>query len=208
MAGEHGLPDLRLPAPEVAPLLLGCLVEHAGVTLRLTEVEAYAGADDPASHAFRGPTRRAATMFGPAGRLYVYLSYGIHVCANVVTGEEGQGSAVLLRAGEIVAGFELARARRPGSRDDDLARGPGRLGRALALGLDLDGTDLDAPGKAQGGVRLRYGPSPRRIGQGPRIGISRATDLPWRWWDATSSQVSGPVSARRAPRFGTPATRA
>src|SRR5207245_1342891 len=123
--------DLRLPVAEVAPALLGCLLVAGGVTVRLTEVEAYGGhGADPGSHAHRGPTPRSAIMFGPPGRLYVYFSYGMHWCANVVTGLEGEASAVLLRAGEVIGGLEQARSRRPGSRDDDLCRGPARLAKA------------------------------------------------------------------------------
>ena len=118
-----GLRDvLSGPVLEVAPRLLGAVLRHGDVAVRLTEVEAYDGPDDPGSHAFRGPTPRNAVMFGPAGFLYVYFTYGMHHCCNVVTGPEGTPSAVLLRAGEVVAGVEVARARRPRSTDRDLAR--------------------------------------------------------------------------------------
>src|SRR6185437_14611330 len=124
------------PVDRAARGLLGCLLTAGGVTVRLTEVEAYAGTgDDPASHAHRGRTRRNAIMFGPAGYTYVYFTYGMHWCMNVVCGVEGAASAVLLRAGSIVDGVEVARQRRPAARRDaDLARGPARL--CSALGID------------------------------------------------------------------------
>ena len=159
------------------------------VALRLTEVEAYSGqGEDPASHAHRGPTPRAEIMFGPPGRLYVYFSYGVHWCANVVVGPEGRGSAVLLRAGEVVVGEELAHARRPAARvARDLARGPARLTQALAIGPDDKGADLLDAGSP---VRLHRGPAPVAVSAGPRVGISLATDLPWRFWDADARSVS------------------
>jgi DNA-3-methyladenine glycosylase len=148
------------------------------VSIRLTEVEAYGGADDPGSHAYRRRTARNATMFGPPGHLYVYFTYGMHFCANVVTGEPGEPGAVLLRAGEVVEGRDLARARRSRSSDRDLARGPARLCQALAIGRDDDGADLRG-----GEVRLRPQPgSPRPIDSGPRVGLRAAGDRPWRFW--------------------------
>ena len=177
----------------VAPALLGCWVvtdRPAGrVALRLTEVEAYSGEGvDPASHAHRGPTPRAEIMFGPPGRLYVYFSYGVHWCANVVVGEEGDGEAVLLRAGEVVVGEELARSRRPAARSPrDLAGGPARLTQALAIGREDLGTDLLVEESA---VRLHRGPAPAAISSGPRVGISVATDLPWRFWETDAPSVS------------------
>ena len=159
------------------------------VALRLTEVEAYSGnGTDPAAHSHRGPTPRAAIMFGPPGRLYVYFSYGVHWCANVVVGPEGSGSAVLLRAGEVVAGEELARSRRPAARvARDLARGPARLAQALAIGPDDLDTDLLSPSST---VRLHRGPAPSAVSAGPRVGISRATELPWRFWETGAPSVS------------------
>ena len=127
---------------EVAPRLLNAVLRHGEVAVRLTEVEAYDGANDPGSHAYRGRTRRNAVMFGPAGHLYCYFTYGMHVCCNVVVGPDGDPGAVLLRAGEVVDGLETARERRPGSSDRDLARGPARLCRALGIGLEHDGVDL------------------------------------------------------------------
>jgi DNA-3-methyladenine glycosylase len=159
------------------------------VVVRLTEVEAYSGdGTDPAAHSHRGPTPRAAIMFGPPGRLYVYFSYGVHWCANVVVGAEGDGEAVLLRAGDVVVGEELARSRRPAARTArDLAGGPARLTQALAIGRnDLD-TDLLSPASA---VRLYRGPAPSAVSAGPRVGISVATDLPWRFWETDAPSVS------------------
>ncbi len=171
---------LDRPSTEVAPELLGCVLEHetAGglVAVVLTEVEAYAGAVDPASHAYRGRTARNAVMFGPAGHAYVYFTYGMHFCVNVVCMPAGTASAVLLRAGKVIAGEELARHRRaarargqagsprdlaPGPGDGpsgqagsprDLARGPGRLCQALGIDRALDGADLCAPASP---LRLR-----------------------------------------------------
>ena len=181
------------PVDEVAPALLGCWVvsdrPEGRVAVRLTEVEAYSGeGSDPASHAHRGPTPRAAIMFGPPGRLYVYFSYGVHWCANVVVGPDGRGSAVLLRAGDVVVGEDLARARRPAARAArDLARGPARLTQALAIGPgDKDADLLDVAGR----VRLHSAPPPAAISAGPRVGISQATELPWRFWEAGAASVS------------------
>jgi DNA-3-methyladenine glycosylase len=127
-------------------------------------------------------------MFGPPGRLYVYFSYGVHWCANVVVGADGDGEAVLLRAGEVVVGEELARSRRPAARSPrDLAGGPARLTQALAIGRDDLGTDLLSPESA---VRLHRGPAPTAISIGPRVGISLATDLPWRFWETDAPSVS------------------
>ena len=191
----------------MAPTLLGCWVvtdRPAGrVALRLTEVEAYAGdGTDPAAHSHRGPTPRAAVMFGPPGRLYVYFSYGVHWCANVVVGAEGQGSAVLLRAGDVVVGEELAASRRPSARTPrDLARGPARLTQALAIGPDDKDADLLDRSSS---VRLHRGEPPADVSAGPRVGISVATDLPWRYWDSGAASVStfrpGGKPRRRAGR--------
>jgi DNA-3-methyladenine glycosylase len=191
----------------VAPTLLGCWVvtdRPAGrVALRLTEVEAYAGdGTDPAAHSHRGPTPRAAVMFGPPGRLYVYFSYGVHWCANVVVGAEGQGSAVLLRAGDVVVGEELAASRRPSARTPrDLARGPARLTQALAIGPDDRDADLLDPSSS---VRLHRGEPPATVSAGPRVGISVATELPWRYWESGAASVStfrpGGKPRRRAGR--------
>ena len=185
--------ELLGPVDEVARSLLGCWVvtdrPEGRVALRLTEVEAYSGSGiDPAAHSHRGPTPRASIMFGPPGRLYVYFSYGVHWCANVVVGPEGDGEAVLLRAGEVVLGEELARSRRPSARSPrDLAGGPARLTQTLAIGRDDLGTDLL---HASSAVRLHRGPAPAAISAGPRVGISLATDLPWRFWETDAPSVS------------------
>jgi DNA-3-methyladenine glycosylase len=185
--------DLLGPVDVVAPALLGCWVvtdrPEGRVALRLTEVEAYSGAgEDPASHAHRGPTPRAAIMFGPPGRLYVYFSYGVHWCANVVVGPEGRGSAVLLRAGEVVVGEPLARSRRPAARAArDLARGPARLTQALGIGPADKAADLLDPASP---VRLHRGTVPAAVSAGPRVGISLAQELPWRFWETDAPSVS------------------
>jgi DNA-3-methyladenine glycosylase len=172
----------RLDAPSeiVAPALLGWRLSAHGVTVRLTEVEAYGGqGNDPGSHAHRGPTPRSAIMFGPAGRLYVYFTYGMHWCANVVTGPEGEASAVLLRAGEVVEGLEVARSRRPRARDRDLCRGPARLAQALGLDEHVLGVDLLDPALP---VRLEPGHHDGTVVSGPRVGLSVAVETPWRFW--------------------------
>jgi DNA-3-methyladenine glycosylase len=181
------------PVEAAAVGLLGCLVSAHGVTVRLTEVEAYDGVGlDAASHAHRGPTPRNAVMFGRPGLAYVYFTYGMHWCLNVVCGEEGVASAVLLRAGSIVDGLELARSRRTGSTDRDLARGPARLTQALALSGAQNGTDMlarDSP------VRLRPadpGPShgPADVRRGPRVGVVGEAQREWRFWLAGEPSVS------------------
>lgn len=199
------LPDLSGPVTEVAPGLLGCLLgvraEDGWAVVRITEVEAYDGEDDPASHAYRGINGRNAVMFGPPGHLYVYRSHGLHWCANVVTGRDGAASAVLLRAGEVIEGEEVARARR-GERatQRNLARGPGNLAQALGLSDDHYGTDL----LADGFVRLEPPASPvGNIGRGPRVGVSRADDWPWRWWLEGEPSVSAYRKAVRRTRGAT-----
>lgn len=179
------------PVEEVAPALLGCLLDAHGVTVRLTEVEAYAGEGrDPASHAHRGRTPRSEIMFGHPGRLYVYFSYGMHWCANVVCGTDGVAAAVLLRAGEVVRGAEVAQERRPACRrPSDLARGPARLATCLGLDAGTDGVDLCAP---ESPVRLERVATRRRPGivAGPRVGIATAVDRPWRFWLPGEPSVS------------------
>lgn len=175
--------------------LLGARLRANGVTVRIVEVEAYQGAQDPASHAFRGRTARNSVMFGPAGHLYAYRSYGVHTCLNVSAGLEGQGWAVLLRAGEVLDGVALARARRRNAADRQLARGPGNLGAALGLSPADDGADLLAPGSA---IRLLLaGGAELPFRSGPRVGVSDAADRPWRLWLPESRAVS---AYRRSPR--------
>ncbi len=156
-------------------------VGGAEVAVRLTEVEAYEGTEDPASHAFRGETARNGVMFGPAGHLYCYFTYGMHWCANVVCERVGRASAVLLRAGEVVRGVDTASSRRPAARAArDLARGPARLASCLALGRETNGVDLCDP---RSPVRLEsLGPPGALVNVGPRVGIAVATTRPWRFW--------------------------
>jgi DNA-3-methyladenine glycosylase len=238
-AVTKGLPAKRLPreffdrpATEVAPDLLGCVFWYdspAGcVAVRLVEVEAYMGPDDPASHSYRGRTARNAVMFGPPGYVYVYFTYGMHFCANLVCQPPGTPTAVLLRAGEVVAGTELAMRRRAGERDPaaddpvhktgivheaeastdssprngrvirpvDLARGPARLCQALGIDLSQDGIDVCGPGTPIGiGPPSESEQEARAAGDevistGPRVGISRAADRPWRYWLAGDRHVS------------------
>ena len=193
---------LARSALELAPRLIGAVVVSGvgldEVAVRLTEVEAYAGADDPASHAFRGPTPRTAVMFGPPGHLYCYFTYGMHWCANIVCGVEGEATAVLLRAGEVIGGQPAARVRRPAARRDvELARGPARLATCLGLAAAQNGADLCSPASP---VRLASLPSRRRVGvvSGPRVGISVATERPWRFWLAGAPSVSAFKAGGRA----------
>ena len=197
------------PAVEVAPLLLGALLTHetdAGtVVLRLTEVEAYLGEGvDPGSHAFRGRTRRNASMFGEPGSLYAYFTYGMHVCANVVCSPDGAASAVLLRAAEVVEGADLARARRGGDpAQRDLARGPARLTVAAGIRLDQDGSDLLAPPWG-----LELASDPPVPAAGPRVGVAGdggGPAYPWRFWIPGDPTVS---AYRPAVRRGQAAARA
>lgn len=166
---------------------MGGLLYGHGVAVRITEVEAYGGPDDPASHAF-SRTPRSEIMFGEPWRLYVYRSYGIHLCANVVTGPAQQASAVLIRAGEVVEGIAIARERRGAQvKDVALARGPGNLARSLGLTLD----DLDTDLQAADGVRLGATVDvPPDISAGPRVGVSAAADVAWRYWICGDPTVS------------------
>ncbi|WP_433287317.1 DNA-3-methyladenine glycosylase [Micromonospora sp. CA-244673] len=187
------------PVVPAARGLLGCRLTGHGVTVRITEVEAYAGtAGDPASHAHRGRTPRNAVMFGPAGHAYVYFTYGMHWCVNVVTGPDGEASAVLLRAGEVVDGLDAARERRPAVRKDvDLARGPARLCAALGIDRSVYGADLLGDGL----VRLRppLAPVPEAaVTAGPRVGVTGAHDVPWRFWITGEETVS--AYRRHVPR--------
>jgi len=192
---------LSRPSEVVAPELLGWQLTSASpegvVTIQLTEVEAYAGEADPASHAFSGPTPRNAVMFGPAGHLYVYFSYGMHWAANLICGPDGMASGVLLRSGEVVEGLEVVRERRGRVRDRDLARGPGRLTSALAITAEHKGAYLLDGGP----LRLEPGPPPETIAAGPRVGVSVEADRPWRFWEADSRFVS---DYKRSPRAAAP----
>lgn len=187
------------PVEAAARGLLGCLLTSADVTVRLTEVEAYGGVgEDPASHSHRGLTPRNSVMFGPAGHAYVYFTYGMYWCLNVVCGPDGLASAVLLRAGEVVSGVDVARGRRTAARSDaELARGPARLCQALAIDRSSYGTFL----LGDGALRL-VGPA-RPVGtaeieSGPRVGVTNAHDLAWRFWIAGDPTVS--TYRRHAPR--------
>jgi DNA-3-methyladenine glycosylase len=213
----------------VAPRLLGCVLEHQTpgglVAVELTEVEAYEGSADPASHAYRGRTARNGVMFGPPGYAYVYFTYGMHFCVNLVCLPEGTASAVLLRAGRVIEGVPLATARRLGSRPGarvpgrDLARGPARLCQALSIDRAQDGADVCdprsplrirlAPAQAPGPAEAP-GPPPAsrparpapRVSRGPRVGVSSAADRAWRFWltgDPTVS-VYRPYVPRTRPK--------
>ena len=180
---------------EVAPELLGKLIVHddaevGRVAVRLVELEAYAGTDDSGSHGYRGPTARNATMFGTPGHLYVYFTYGMHWCANVVCGREGWASAVLLRGGAPVEGVDVIRARRPAARRDrDLCSGPARLAQALGLTREHDGADL-----VKGPLRLLDDgvPPPAEPGVSTRIGLAagKGDEHPWRWYVPGDENVS------------------
>lgn len=173
--------DLEAAADACAVALLGATLVAHGVTVRLVDLEAYGGSTDAASHAFRGETPRTRPMFGPPGHLYVYLSYGVHHCMNVVCGRVGDASAVLVRGVEVLEGEALVQRRRgrvdPGHRLD----GPGRVCQGLAVDLALSGTDLFS---AASPIRLRSGARrlDERVASGPRIGISKEQDRPWRFW--------------------------
>jgi DNA-3-methyladenine glycosylase len=205
------------PSVAVAPDLLGCVITHQTaeglVAVRLTEVEAYSGESDPASHAFRGRTARNAVMYGPPGHAYVYFTYGMHFCVNLVCRPAGEASAVLLRAGLVIEGTGLASARRYGAvgparrtvpREIDLARGPARLCEALAIDRAQDGADVCG---AESPLRVYAAQQPVPevgISTGPRVGVSRAADVAWRFWITGDSAVSAyrayvPRRARAKP---------
>ena len=198
------------PAPEVAPDLLGCVLEHETqegvVAVELTEVEAYAGQLDPASHAYRGMTARNAVMFGPSGHAYVYFTYGMHFCVNVVCLPAGTANGVLLRAGRVIAGEDLARRRRAARRSApqeqvpvrvlparELARGSARLCQALGIGRAQNGLDFCDPASP---LRLSANPDgvaagvARTISAGPRVGVNAAADTDWRFWVTDEPTVS------------------
>ena len=174
---------------EVARDLVGATLRHGLSAGRIVEVESY-HQEEPACHAFIGPRPRTEVLFGPPGFAYVYRSYGIHALLNAVAEDDGVGAAVLIRAIEPLEGIELMRARRGVSRDLDLTNGPGKLTEALGIGLELNGADLE-----RGPIRIEPRPAdtrPPKTVLGPRIGITKATDLPWRFCDATSHFVSRP----------------
>jgi len=197
---------LNRPAPEVAPGLLGCVLEHESpeglVAVELTEVEAYNGEEDPASHAYRGRTARNVVMYGPPGHAYVYFTYGMHFCVNVSCMPPGTASAILIRAGQVIAGEELARRRRPVQGPArDLARGPARLCQALGIDRTLNGADFCDPASP---LRLRNRIRPvaeNAIRTGPRVGVSAAATVPWRFWldGEPSVSVYRPWVPRRKP---------
>lgn len=203
------------PATEIAPLLLGARLTHetdaGAVVLRITEVEAYLGdGTDPGSHAFRGRTKRNGVMYGDPGHVYVYFTYGMHVCANLVCSPAGLATAVLLRAAEVVGGVELAETRRGAVLRRDLARGPARLTVAAGIRLDENGADaLAAP------FALELETQPPAFLTGPRVGVSGeggGAAFPWRYWIAGDQTVSvyRPAQPRatrrgvRAPRTAPP----
>ena len=184
------------PTLEVAPDLLNKVLVAPGVAGRIVEVEAYRGSDDPGSHAYRGPTPRTEVMFGPAGHLYVYFTYGMHWCANVVTDRTGVPGAVLLRGVTPLRGAARMRRRRPAAtRDRDLANGPAKLAQAFGLDASHDGTDLVRAGH---GVSIRDDGTrpPEHPAVGPRIGLSQGTDLPWRFAVPDVDEVSRPAPGR------------
>lgn len=178
--------DPRIVAPELIGKVLASADGRSG---RIVEVEAYCGAIDPAAHSYRGKTARNATMFGPAGHLYVYFTYGMHWCANAVCGEVDDGVGVLIRALEPLGGLERMRAARPRSRRDrDLCSGPARLAQALGITGAHDGLDL--VGGSGAFTILDDGGAIAPIRASPRIGITRATDAHWRWYAADCVHVS------------------
>lgn len=185
--------DLNGPVDQVARRLLGCLLVRGDVVLRITEVEAYGGPEDSASHARHGRTPRNAVMWGPAGRAYLYFCYGVHWMLNVASGPDGQASAVLIRGAEVVGGLETVLARRGAARaTPQLCTGPGKVAQALGLDRSFNGHDL----AAGGGLALRPGPPPARVVAGPRLGIAFATPgdqaRPWRFADGDSRAVARP----------------
>ncbi len=192
---------LSVPVDLAAQYLLGTYLHANDVTLRLTETEAYGGVgEDPASHAHRGQTARNAAMFSAPGTLYVYFSYGMHWCANVVCDQEGRASAVLLRAGEIVDGLAIAIDRTPTQLSNSrLASGPARLCRVLGIQGDLNGVSVLEP---RGPVRVMtpgagWPASPGAVSRGPRVGVSGAADRPWRFWLADSMAISSYRAGKR-----------
>jgi DNA-3-methyladenine glycosylase len=179
---------------DVARDLVGCVVRHDGVSGRIVEVESY-HQEEPACHAYAGLTPRTRTLFGPPGMAYVYRSYGIHALLNAVAEDEGVGTAALVRALEPLEGVDLMRERRGLERAEDLCNGPGKLTQALGIGLDLNGTPL-----VGGPIEILPRDGEPRIVTGPRIGITKAVELPWRFCDADSRCVSRPWPAGHSAR--------
>lgn len=195
-ADQATLPRAQL-AVDVLPaarFLLGARLvadrPEGQVMVRLVELEAYRGSDDPAAHSYRGRTARNAVMFGPPGHLYVYFVYGMHFCANISCLPDGEPGAVLLRGAEVISELHLARLHRPTARSDaELARGPARLATLLGLRREHNGLDLTDPASP---VRLLPGdPVPaERVRTGPRVGVATARERPWRFWVHDSPAVS------------------
>lgn len=194
--------DFSGPTISVARRLVGALLireplegDRASekIVVRIVETEAYLPLVDPSCHAYRGPTKRNASVFGRPGTSYVYFIYGNHFCLNVTTERPGIGAAVLIRAAEAVNGIETMRARRPGVDDARLASGPGNLCRALAIDRSLDGVDLRA-----GALRIVSGTEPKRLFESPRIGLTTAREWPIRFFDADSRAVSAHRRGRLA----------
>jgi DNA-3-methyladenine glycosylase len=212
------------PALQVAPILLGATllstIEGAQVRVRITEVEAYEGALDAASHAFRGQTKRNAVMFGEAGQLYCYFVYGMHWCANVTCGRPGTAAAVLLRAAEILDGEAVAQGRTRASTRTrlspaKLASGPARLARVLGLTGEHTGLDLLDPrspvqltGLQVAGPRAPEGEPPADYRTGPRVGVAAAAEHPWRFWLPDEASVSAYRPGGRKRIAGTRQTEA
>ncbi|MFD3522042.1 DNA-3-methyladenine glycosylase [Streptomyces sp. NPDC058653] len=195
------------PVLEVAPDLLGRTLlrrtAEGTIELRLTEVEAYAGDIDPGSHAYRGRTDRNSVMFGPPGHAYVYFTYGMWHCLNLVCGPEGRASGVLLRAGEIREGAEQVRKRRVSARNDkELAKGPARLATGLDIDRSLNGTDVCTGGDTPLSVHMGTPPPLDQVRSGPRTGVGgEGAPHPWRFWidgDPTVSPYRAHTPRRRA----------
>lgn len=199
---------LRAGSPEeAARAVLGGVLSHGPVSVRVLEVEAYGGPagsvhPDPAAHTWPGPTPRNEVMFGDAGHLYVYLSHGIHQCVNITCRPPGEGGGVLLRAARVESGHDVVGERRGGVPAERVARGPGNLGRTLAADLTFRGTDvLDSSSS------VTFHPDPvgdERIRVGPRVGVSREADRPWRFWIAGAREVSAYRRSPRAPAVTDP----
>jgi len=193
LAGFELVPQAfyRRDARQVAPQLLNkILIGRDGRGGRIVEVEAYCGAIDPAAHTYRGKTKRNATMFGPPGHMYVYFTYGMHWCSNTVCGDEGDGSGVLLRALEPLAGIAQMRLARPRARRErDLCSGPARLTQAMGIAGAHDGIELYT-GDAPFAVVSDGMPSPPAAPGSPRIGISRGQEHHWRWFVKGNANVS------------------